>query len=51
MNWVLVSLVMIFLKNSATERPHTSVLNNEYRKGIYVEKITGEPLFSSKHKI
>lgn len=38
------------LKNSATERPHTSVLNNEYRRGIYVEKITGEPLFSSSTK-
>lgn len=38
------------LKNSATEAPHTSFLNNEYRKGIYVEKITGEPLFSSSTK-
>lgn len=38
------------LKNSATERPHTSQLNKEYRKGIYVEKITGEPLFTSDTK-
>ncbi|PZV97716.1 peptide methionine sulfoxide reductase msrA/msrB [Metamycoplasma auris] len=38
------------LKHSATETPHTSKLNKEYRKGIYVEKITGEPLFSSATK-
>ncbi|WP_029608405.1 peptide-methionine (R)-S-oxide reductase MsrB [Mycoplasma simbae] len=38
------------LKNSATERPHTSELNDEHRKGIYIEKITGEALFSSSTK-
>ncbi|MBZ4195313.1 peptide-methionine (R)-S-oxide reductase MsrB [Mycoplasma sp. 1331] len=38
------------LTNSATEYPHTSELNNEYRKGIYIEKITGEVLFSSTSK-
>ncbi|MCU9931724.1 peptide-methionine (R)-S-oxide reductase MsrB [Mycoplasmopsis felis] len=38
------------LKNSATERSFTSELNNEYRKGIYVEKISKEPLFSSTTK-
>ncbi|QBF34731.1 peptide-methionine (R)-S-oxide reductase [Mycoplasmopsis phocirhinis] len=38
------------LKKSATEYPHTSSLNKEYRKGIYVEKITGEALFSSDDK-
>ncbi|AGJ90534.1 peptide-methionine (R)-S-oxide reductase MsrB [Mycoplasma putrefaciens] len=38
------------LKHSATERPHTSELNKEYRKGIYVEKISGEVLFSSSAK-
>lgn len=35
---------------SATERPFSSPLNQEYRKGIYVDKLTGEPLFASKDK-
>ncbi len=38
------------LRESATEKPHTSELNQEYRKGIYVDKITGEPLFVSQDK-
>lgn len=38
------------LLNSATERPFTSELNKNYKKGIYVEKITGEPLFVSSTK-
>ncbi len=38
------------LRESATERPHSSKLNSEYRKGIFVDKITGEPLFASKDK-
>ncbi len=38
------------MRKSATEYPGTSPLNNEYRKGIYVDKITGEPLFSSSDK-
>lgn len=38
------------MKKSATEYPHTSELNDEHRKGIYVDKITGEPLFSSSNK-
>lgn len=36
--------------DSATERPFSSPLNEEYRKGIYVDKLTGEPLFASKDK-
>ena len=36
--------------DSATERPFTSPLNQEYRKGIYVDKFSGEPLFASKDK-
>lgn len=36
--------------NAGTEKPFSSPLNNEYRKGIYVDKTTGEPLFSSKDK-
>ncbi len=38
------------LRENATEKPHTSDLNKEYRKGIYVDKITREPLFASKDK-
>ncbi len=38
------------LRENATEAPHTSELNDEYRKGIYVDKITGEPLFASQDK-
>ncbi len=38
------------LRENATERRGSSVLNSEYRKGIYVDKITGEPLFASKDK-
>lgn len=36
--------------NAGTEAPHSSKLNGEYRKGIYVDKVTGEPLFSSADK-
>lgn len=36
--------------NAGTERPFTSALNEEYRKGIYVDKVTKEPLFSSADK-
>lgn len=36
--------------NAGTERSHTSKLNDEYRKGIYVDKVSKEPLFASKDK-
>ncbi len=38
------------LRENATEPPGSSKLNAEYRKGIYVDKITGEPLFASSEK-
>lgn len=38
------------MKKNDTERPFSSPLNDEHRKGIYVDKITGEPLFSSSDK-
>lgn len=38
------------MRENKTEQPHSSTLNNEYRKGIYVDKLTGEPLFSSSEK-
>ncbi len=38
------------MKENNTERPFSSELNNENRDGIYVDKQTKEPLFSSKDK-
>lgn len=37
-------------KEEYTERPFTNIYNNEFNKGIYVDIITGEPLFLSKDK-
>lgn len=37
-------------QNSATEHPGTSPLDHSFERGIYVDKTTGEPLFSSKDK-
>ena len=37
-------------QEAGTERPFTSEYCHEDRKGIYVDKVTGEPLFSSKDK-
>ncbi len=36
--------------HSDTERAFSSELNGEYRKGIYVDKVSGAPLFASKDK-
>ena len=46
----LDELSRLVMFDSATERPFTSPLNQEYRKGIYVDKLNGEPLFASKDK-
>lgn len=37
-------------QNSATEKPYTSPYNKNFEEGIYVDIVTGEPLFSSKDK-
>ena len=37
-------------QNSGTERPFSSSLNSNNKKGIYVDIVTGEPLFSSEDK-
>lgn len=37
-------------QNSATERPFTSELNDVFEDGIYVDIVSGEPLFSSMDK-
>ncbi len=38
------------LRYSETEAPHTSELNHQWQKGIYVDKATGQPLFASSDK-
>jgi len=37
-------------QKSGTERPFSSSLNSNNKKGIYVDIVTGEPLFSSEDK-
>lgn len=37
-------------QNNATERPYTSEYEDFYKKGIYVDIVTGEPLFVSDDK-
>lgn len=37
-------------QESATERPHTHEYNKIYEDGIYVDIVSGEPLFSSNDK-
>ena len=37
-------------QNAATERPFTGKYDNFYEKGIYVDVVSGEPLFSSEDK-
>ncbi|HLR21294.1 MAG TPA: peptide-methionine (R)-S-oxide reductase MsrB, partial [Tissierellaceae bacterium] len=37
-------------QEDATERPFTHEYNDNYEEGIYVDIVSGEPLFSSKDK-
>lgn len=37
-------------QNNATERPFTGKYNNYFEEGLYVDVVSGEPLFSSKDK-
>ena len=37
-------------QNAATERPFVNEYDDEFRKGIYVDITTGEPLFASTDK-
>lgn len=37
-------------QDRATERPFSNVYDNHYERGIYVDIVTGEPLFSSRDK-
>ncbi len=37
-------------QKDATERPFSSEYNNNDKEGIYVDIVSGEPLFSSRHK-
>lgn len=47
---ILNDLSYDVMVNSATERPFTSELNDEYRKGIYIDKLSKKPLFVSTDK-
>lgn len=47
---VLDELSFSVMANSGTERPFSSELNDEYRKGIYVDKLSKKPLFASSDK-
>lgn len=46
----LSPLALAVTQEGATEPPHTSELNGNFRQGIYVDVTTGEPLFSSADK-
>ena len=46
----LTSLEYRVTQKSATERPHTHEYNEIYEDGIYVDIVSGEPLFSSQDK-
>ena len=46
----LDSLSYNVTQNAATEHPFSSPLDNEFSKGIYVNVVTGEPLFLSEDK-
>lgn len=37
-------------QNDGTEAPYSSTLNDEWSEGIYVDIVSGEPLFSSRDK-
>ena len=37
-------------QNEATERPFSGEYDDFYEEGIYVDIVSGEPLFSSKDK-
>lgn len=37
-------------QNAATERPFTGKYDDFYKKGIYIDVVSGEPLFSSQDK-
>jgi methionine-R-sulfoxide reductase len=46
----LTPLQFSVTQNDDTERPFSNEYWNEKRDGIYVDIVSGEPLFSSKHK-
>lgn len=46
----LTALQYSVTQNDDTEQPFNNEYWNEKREGIYVDIVSGEPLFSSKHK-
>lgn len=47
---ILTPLQFKVTQQEGTEPPFNNLYNNEKREGIYVDIVTGEPLFSSKDK-
>lgn len=47
---ILTQIQYEVTQNNATERPFQNEYFNEFRKGIYVDVTTGEPLFISSEK-
>lgn len=46
----LTELEYHVMKESGTERPFQNEFDDHYEEGIYVDKLSGKPLFSSKDK-
>lgn len=46
----LTEVQYLVTQESATERPYTNEYDNHFEKGIYVDIITGQPLFASTDK-
>ena len=44
------ALAYAVTQNAATERPFTGEYDSFFEKGIYVDIVSGEPLFSSADK-
>lgn len=50
LQFILTEAQYQITQHSGTERAFTHIYNDEFRPGIYVDIISGEPLFSSKDK-
>lgn len=46
----LTPLQFLVTQNEATERPHANEYDQNFKEGIYVDIVSGEPLFSSRDK-
>ncbi|MCC2705044.1 peptide-methionine (R)-S-oxide reductase, partial [Bifidobacterium animalis] len=48
--WDLTLEQFAVTQNAATERPFVNEYDEEFEPGIYVDIVSGEPLFSSRDK-